>query len=1320
LSVNTIARFTIEDTTPPTWLLEPYDTIVNCENRAGALADWLYIFGGGVVSDLCSDGDIATKYFINEGTYLTVGGTVTMESFEGLSTGSGNSFSLPGFGVQIQSNANPAGRIRNAPNSGRYATDGQQYLEVNSYYGTSTLTFNFGSPINSFGMDIVDWGDFSTGKLTFMNNQGDEFTVAVAPGGNNVKQFFGVVNSALQFTTVKFTATNNEGDYYAVDKVYYGNAPLQNGKGIVYESDVISVVDECGTTGAYEYRFTATDACGNSTVRTASFIVQDTTKPVITPAQNLMVECNGAGNSNQLLAWLNTNGGSVATDNCGAVTWTNNFNGLNADCGATGGVTVTFTATDLCGNTSVTTGTLTINDDVAPVWQIDPQDLEIECNSTTDPYGQIEAWLASAGNGLAFDSCALTVTYTHNFSGLSDGCGPTGSAVVTFTARDGCGNISTRTAVVTVVDNFPPTITSPAVDETVECDGSGNVSALQNWLTAQGGATAQDACSAITWLTPELIETIAGCGNTVEYVYRFRAKDACNNVSAGTIARFRIEDTTAPSMTAASNQSVECDGTGNTAALAAWLGNRGGSTATDACNAIVWSTELLTIDDACAGGSAGIYRYAFTATDACGNASTVTASFTITDATAPVWSQNVSVVAPNLTLQCGEALPPAPSLSATDVCGAVTVTLSEVNTPGAGPNDGAVLVRTWTATDLCGNSIVHTQNILIQDAQAPVLSGLPAATVSLTCAESMPAVANVTVTDNCQGTVDLDFTEVEVPGTCPNQYTIVRTWRAVDFAGNSTAFTQTISVSDNAAPVLAGLPASAVDVECSEQAPAVANVTATDNCQGPVDLEFTEVEVPGTCPNRYRIVRTWTATDLCGNATSFVQTITINDIKAPVFNESLPGNLSLACGESLTAAAVLTATDNCGAPVDVEFSETSLPGSGPNDSNVIVRTWTAEDDCGNLVTHVQSITINDITPPVLVGLPAQVVTVECSEQVPLAAAVTATDNCQGTVDLEFTEVEVPGTCPNQYGILRTWSAVDLAGNPTVFTQTITVSDTKAPVFVQSLPTANLNLSCGEAIPPATTLTASDNCGAPVDVNFSETYLPGAGPNDANVIVRTWTASDDCGNATTHQQTITVNDTQAPVFAGLPAATVAVSCSEAVPAVAIVTATDNCQGTVDMDFTEVEVPGTCPNQYSVVRTWTAVDFAGNSAVFTQTITINDTQAPVFAQALPAASLNLSCGEAVPAAAALTATDNCGAPVDVEFSETVQPGAGPNDANVIVRTWSAEDDCGNAVVHTQTITINDTQAPVFAGLPSATVNVECAEQVPAVANVRWMWN
>ncbi|MBC8644601.1 hypothetical protein H9W95_12705 [Flavobacterium lindanitolerans] len=81
--------------------------------------------------------------------------------------------------------------------------------------------------------------------------------------------------------------------------------------------------------------------------------------------------------------------------------------------------------------------------------------------------------------------------------------------------------------------------------------------------------------------------------------------------------------------------------------------------------------------------------------------------------------------------------PAAATLTATDACGSATVTFAETRTDGACAGS-YTLTRKWTATDLCGNTAVHTRVVTVTDTQAPVFAGtLPAAEVAASC-DSIP------------------------------------------------------------------------------------------------------------------------------------------------------------------------------------------------------------------------------------------------------------------------------------------------------------------------------------------------------------------------------------------------------------------------------------------------------------------------------------------------------------------------------------------------------------------------------------------------------
>ena len=159
-----------------------------------------------------------------------------------------------------------------------------------------------------------------------------------------------------------------------------------------------------------------------------------------TEASDVTVECDGLGNEDDLQNWLDSQGGAVAIDGCGELTWSSDFDELSDDCGATGSATVTFTVTDENGDTAQTTASFTIEDTTPPTAVC--QDVTLEF----DAYGDVSISADGIDNGSS-DVCG---DVTLSLSQTDFDCTDLDSNIVTLTVTDECGNTSTCTALVIV------------------------------------------------------------------------------------------------------------------------------------------------------------------------------------------------------------------------------------------------------------------------------------------------------------------------------------------------------------------------------------------------------------------------------------------------------------------------------------------------------------------------------------------------------------------------------------------------------------------------------------------------------------------------------------------------------------------------------------------------------------------------------------------------------------------------------------------------------------------------------------------------------
>ena len=512
---------------------------------------------------------------------------------------------------------------------------------------------------------------------------------------------------------------------------------------------------------------------------------------------------------------------------------------------------------------------------------------------------------------------------------------------------------------------------------------------------------------------------------------------------------------------------------------------------------------------------------------------------------------------------------------------------------------------------------------------------------------------------------------------CANLGANTVTLTVTDVNNQSSSCLSVVTVSD---PLLPGISCPApTTVTCSGNIPAVnlSAVTVSDNCGTPAKSHVSDVTSNLICPSRKTVTRTYRATDASGNSTTCSQVIMVFDNVAPVFS-TVPANVTVQCN-SLPAVGSATATDGCGGSVTISYNGQSVTPGSCTDTYTLIRQWTATDACGNTKTATQQITVRDTQKPVFTASPANI-TVQCST-IPAPGNATATDNCDATVAITYNgETRTNGACTDSYTLTRRWTAADNCGNTQTITQKITVQDTQKPAFT-SLP-ANLTLQCSDNLPNPGTATATDNCDPSVSITYLGENTTGGACAGSYQVQRIWVATDNCGNSTAATQTISVVDSQAPVFTSVPG-NVTIQCSELTPAIGTATATDACGGYVQVLFQgQTMSPGNCPANRVLTRVWQAQDECGNIHTTSQTITIQDTQAPNFSNA--PADVTLTCGASLPTVPGVLALDNCDTYVPVTYlGET---STGPNCPYTVTRRWTVADDCGNAVTHTQVITVS----------------------------------
>ena len=147
--------------------------------------------------------------------------------------------------------------------------------------------------------------------------------------------------------------------------------------------------------------------------------------------------------------------------------------------------------------------------------------------------------------------------------------------------------------------------------------------------------------------------------------------------------------------------------------------------------------------------------------------------------------------------------------------------------------------------------------------------------------------------------------------------------------------------------------------------PSLGMPTVSENCEGEPEIIFMDdLSDKNTCSGTFDILRTWVASDGCGETSQCTHTITAQDSVAPTI--TCPPDQTVLCLESLNPSennklGSATGTDNCDDAPIISFSD--LPAETPGCSAIttIQRTWSVSDLCGNENSCTQTLTVRNLS-----------------------------------------------------------------------------------------------------------------------------------------------------------------------------------------------------------------------------------------------------------------------------------------------------------------------------------------------------------------------
>ncbi len=973
--------------------------------------------------------------------------------------------------------------------------------------------------------------------------------------------------------------------------------------------------------GVIDVTFTAKDNCNNSSNVHKTFTVVNTVAPVITnPASGANGNC-GQSNIVQIFnTWITTHGGATATDDCSSIFWTTSPAAPSVHDTCDAAIVVMFIAGDGCGNFDTTSASFILLDDTAPAITVDPTTMVLSCNAAGIDSTLMD-WLVTGGHSTAHDLCTsdddLVLGYRIGgieltleevldawedslLTGCQDNVFIGGIGInnvkaylpIGFTYTDNCDNENNKIGFFGITDNGRPQFDTPPADTSFACAENGNwENAFLAWYNSAGEATYSDLCSAVT-VHPSITADSAiqyltaaldtSCMQGVAVAIAFGLTDDCGNTSLTTpSASFSLQDTTAPVIITPAQDVLSACSENAQAQLQNWIDTLGGAEAIDGCGALTWQFMWNDSSGVQQTGVPGTGPYPdlsnlscatgidiiFQASDICQNSVSDTATFTVIDTIPPV----ILIVNDSIHLTCQDTIPVTMPTVMDDCDGDPIVTF--VDSVGIDSCLGIPeqILRTWTATDACGNSSTAQEWFFRIDTIPPTFE-LPADTVAF-C--SIDTLLLLNVSDNCDPAPVTSFDD-QLTGEACHQ-TLTRTWTVTDACGNIATAMQQFDLSDDAPPVITYSPGdyiytcdtSLLDLQSAYEQ-WMDSVVIEDGCsdatyfialQGSYTLADTATW-PGTplpdsimimCGIDFTLDADLVAYDACGNV--FVEPISfvVNDTVGPIFIDC-PGVIHI-LPDTSTCDALVTLTSP--AYEEVCFPENVKIVLTINNGDTIVLdstlsidtllpvgvhavTWIASDCNGNIGICITSVEIIDENALEVICPPDTLLFTSfetCQVELEIYPPKTITASC-GTGVITWSCYIEGGAEPSSFVFDSGTDTVLVSFTSGLYTIFLIAQDTTGDVdtcsyLLELRDTFPPDINCQDGVillPPSglenidvstasLLVSAADACG--IDTTIYDPAFVNCS-NNGQVVVVNITVIDQSGNSSSCQSNITVN------------------------------------------------------------------------------------------------------------------------------------------------------------------------------------------------------